>query len=144
MINVHPPLTNFPIVFLLSALAAECLSRWWKPTESRSFARCCFALAVVSTCLCYLSGYSALWFAQGSFNVPEAVIATHQTSAKILLFALVPTVILFLTGVDENSVKRTAYLAALWICVMLLVVTAHQGATLVFTHGAGVTIHTAE
>lgn len=135
---LHPILTNFPIALLITVLFLECFSRWYLREQLRQSALIILCLAILATFLTYLSGYLAVDMIGASFEVHKEVIEAHQLSAKILLFLLIPTAILALSGVKTNSPQRTCYLIMLWCCVVVLSRTAHQGGKLVFSEGIGV------
>ena len=141
MTLLHPPLTGFPFVLLSCAVVSElCFlilgTDFWKRN-----ARVFFYTACIAAPFTYLTGYIGSEYANQSFEVPDEVIASHQSAALIFVLALYTTLLLdALARVSSNRMldllKRAGLLTAFILCIW----TSYQGGQLVFSHGAAVSI----
>jgi len=139
-INLHPPLTAFPLALLVLVVALEIYSRcrgadWRKPIE---FVLVLMVIAVVAA---FFSGYQASDGADRTFLVPDEAISRHHTIGRFLLFLSVPCAALRFVATRARYNARgfdAAYGIVLVICLGLVVYAGYLGGELVFKHGAGV------
>ena len=146
MINFHPPLSSFPAVTLVLAVASELIAFFKRHNKLASnsyrvmaqrliFIGCCF------TCVTYLSGYFGEDQASQTFEVPTNIIATHQAWAKAILVSLIPLIIFtILRNMSAKLAVNVLYYFFLTLSLGLTIYTSYLGGTLVFKHGAGVEV----
>lgn len=139
-INLHPPLTAFPLALLVLVVALEIYSRyrredWRKPIEF------VLVLMVVAVVAAFFSGYQASDGADRTFLVPDEPISRHHTVGRFLLFLSLPCAALRFVATRARYNARgfdVAYGIVLAVCLGLVVYTGYLGGELVFKHGAGV------
>lgn len=133
--GLHPGLVHFPVALVIAAGLAEAVAMR-KRSESYAFAAR-FMLYVAVSCgvLAAAAGFAAA--AGQSFEGRQALNLDYH---RVLGIAL--PVLLFLTIGLAESARRTgekwqltAYRILLLLCVVIVVVTAYLGGTLVFGVG---------
>lgn len=139
-LNLHPPLTAFPLVLIVLVVVLELYARvrgkdWRGPIEFIVVAM------VVAVLAAFFSGYPASEGADQTFLVPDEAISRHHTVGRFLLFLSLPCAALRFVATRARYNKRVfeiAYGIVLAVCLGLVVYTGYLGGELVFKHGAGV------
>ena len=142
VLNLHPPLSAFPPALLVLAAGLEIARIFIKKDWIDPCISTCVALGAFFVACAFFTGYSASEHANGTFQVPDDVIALHHNAGRFLLFAVVPCVALRFAAVFATHGKlgfSVSYRVFLALCVTLVVYTGYLGGKLVFEHGAGVT-----
>jgi uncharacterized membrane protein len=140
MLNLHPPLTAFPIVLLclIAFLEVWAWARrldWQKPIEV------ILVLMVVAVGAAFFSGYQASDLADQTFAVPNEAIAWHHNCGRLLLFLSVPCAALRFVAARarfNRTAFGVAYALILVSSIGLALYVGYLGGQLVFKHGAGV------
>ena len=142
MLNLHPPVSAFPFALLVVAGLLELVRIFLRRDWVEHGITVCVAGAVCSAIAAFLTGYSAAERADGTFSIPDEVIAQHHNAGRLLLFAVIPCALLRGATIFATHGRigfSLAYRALLTVCIGLVVYTGYLGGKLVFEHGAGVT-----
>lgn len=150
----HPPLTAFPIVFLLSLAAVELVRGYLflrhrdtvsSQQELRRFLRWLAVLLLVSLAVssvaAFASGVADSFQTSRYFSIPQEEITAHYDLARLFLFLLffVTTLGLFRGLAPVNGrLVHVVYGVTLAVALVVMYLLAQQGGELVFTFGAGV------
>lgn len=148
--NVHPPLTGFPISISFLICVAEIGKHLCKKKEFNIVCNFLTLTALVIFPLTYYSGYVGAEYIDPSID--KKLIASHQALGKFFLFTCIPYCILrsalafekFLLGMVTDYVKELleTSLTCLSLAILALAIyTSYLGGELVFKHGAGVKIN---
>src|SRR5262249_12865133 len=90
LINPHPPLSAFPVAFIVVVFVLESLqilqSKEWLAVAIRVN----LWIAFIGVITAFYSGYYASHNAQATFTVPEEAIAFHHNIGRMLLFSVFP------------------------------------------------------
>ena len=136
--NIHPPLTAFPVALLVvSFLAALFEAYGYK--QLKIVARVNLLIGAIFLVGAFISGYQGSEFASGTFKVANETIDFHHTIGKLALLALVP-VLSLLFYYERSKILKVFYLFFFALEVGLVLYTGYLGGELVFRHGAGVTL----
>lgn len=139
-LNLHPPLTAFPLALIVLVVALEIYS-WFRGEDWRKPIEFVLVLTVVAVAAAFFSGYQASDGADQTFLVPDEPISRHHTAGRFLLFLIVPCAALRFVATRARFNARgftVAYGVVLAICLGLVIYTGYLGGELVFIHGAGV------
>ena len=144
-ILIHPPLSAFPVPFLIVALATELIRRivptLREDATSRVLVRVMIFTAAASVAAAFFSGYHASEHANKTFAVSDDVIALHHLYGRLLLFLMFPLVSIAALAPSAKHGKRVLeniLLILLLTVVAIAITTGYLGGRLVFVHGAGV------
>ncbi|MFM1848173.1 MAG: hypothetical protein RL417_1647 [Pseudomonadota bacterium] len=140
MPNLHPPLTAFPLVLLLSIACLEVIA-WRRKLDWNKPIEVLLVFMVVAVVAAFFSGYQASEIADRTFAVPNEPISWHHTIGRFLLFLSIPCAALRFVGARarfNQELFRYGYRLTLAGCIGLAIYTGYLGGELVFRHGAGV------
>ncbi len=139
---LHPALIHFPLVLLLVSFVLELLGFARHDVRFASTAKWALILGAVAILFAFVCGnFAEIWAARD--GVPQAPMELHELYATVTSWMFV-----FLTAGRlllrvESSRRWTAvYLSCMAIACVLLVITGHKGAMLVYHQGAGVQLGT--
>ncbi len=144
MFNPHPPLTGFPIVittlFIFVELYSLLKKKGLKPLSV--FLLSCLVIFSVST---FISGYFGFDYANTIKNVPENLVDSHQSFAKVHLILLV-LMIIFYSLKEFYHLRSKLFIGSYFLILIIFALNIYYvgflGGQLVFKHGAGVAIST--
>lgn len=147
---LHPALIHFPIVLILLGTAVAVAAVFWRKTHVPHLAATLLVLGAVGAWIAVATGKSDGGLLIGGSEAQEALLNAHQNWAeRTLNVSLVAAVVAIgaLGGRRWPRVARVlAVVAALAAGFASYAVfeTGHRGGALVFHHGAGVTLDTAQ
>ena len=138
--NLHPALSHSAPLLLGLALIAELIALKFDTPRWRSYSAQSLVFAAILSPLSYLTGYLASENTDRTFQVANEFIIQHQSSAKLLLFALFATICLRVAEhfAEHKLGFRIFYSLLLLVSTLLAVNTGYKGGSLVYQHGAGV------
>lgn len=140
---LHPALVHFPLVLLLVSFALEAIGYFGRRERYAWAAQITLICGAVGTLFAFVCGnFAEIWAARD--GVPQAPMELHELYATITswLFVGLAAVRLLLANRQDQRWK-SVYLAIMACACVLLVITGHKGAMLVYQHGAGVQARTA-
>lgn len=135
---LHPALVHFPLVLLLLSVALEALGFFQRDRRFTWTAQLLLALGTISMLFAFVAGnFAELWAARE--GVLQDPMEQHELLATLTSWSFV-----FLTAARlyyGNTASRrwlAGYLVLAVAACLLLGVTGHRGAMLVYERGAGV------
>ena len=135
---LHPALVHFPLVLLLVSVLLESIGFFAKDRRFTWAAQITLILGTTATLFAFVAGnFAEVWAARD--GIPQDPMEYHELLATITswTFVFLSAWRLFLGG-GANRRGMAVYLVAAGAACVLLGVTGHQGAMLVYNHGAGV------
>ena len=135
---LHPALVHFPLVLLLVSVLLEAIGFFGRDRRFTWAAQITLILGTTATLFAFVAGnFAEVWAARD--GIPQDPMEYHELLATITswTFVFLTAGRLFL-GVGANRKGMAVYLVAAAAACVLLGVTGHQGAMLVYNHGAGV------
>lgn len=135
---LHPALVHFPLVLLLVSVALEAIGYFRRDARLTWAAQGALLLGTVATLFAFVAGnFAEIWAARD--GIPQDAMENHELLATITswLFVFLAAGRLFL-GMGQNRRGMAVYLVCAFLGCMLLGLTGHRGAMLVYEHGAGV------
>lgn len=135
---LHPALIHFPLTLLLLSVSLELIGFVRRNARFTWAAQTTLLLGTAATLFAFVAGnFAEIWAARS--GLPQDPMEFHELLATITSwsFVFLTATRLFL-GAETNRRWMTGYLIAAILCCGLLVWTGHQGAMLVYEHGAGV------
>jgi uncharacterized membrane protein len=135
---LHPALVHFPLVLLLVSVLLEAIGFFGRDRRFTWAAQIILILGTTATLFAFVAGnFAEVWAARD--GIPQDPMEYHELLATITswTFVFLTAGRLFL-GVGANRRGMAVYLVAATAACILLGVTGHQGAMLVYNHGAGV------
>lgn len=140
---LHPALVHFPLVLLLVAFVLDTIGFVRRDERIAAAAKTTLILGAVATLFAFVCGnFAEIWAARD--GVPQEPMEQHELYATITswLFVFLAAVRMYL-GTDKRRRWMLLYLTFMAAACVLLVITGHKGAMLVYHHGAGVQLGTA-
>ncbi|HXZ19347.1 MAG TPA: DUF2231 domain-containing protein [Candidatus Acidoferrales bacterium] len=145
LLNYHPLFVHFPIALWSAALVFELAARTAKQDGLHRAACAVLALGALAAVPTVFTG----WSAQAA--VPESrdardVMEIHENLMIMasILSGVLAAVGLFVLPRKPTAMLRAAFLAGLFVLVVLLALGADRGALLVYHYGTGVDWSTAQ
>lgn len=141
MINLHPPLSAFPLALIITAGILELICFWKNSPTLRAAIRVNLLFAVLFVAATFFTGYRASELANQTFTIADDVIRAHHSVGRLLLFLIAPCAaleVLSTRATHNPKVFRILYLIFLAVCLGLVIYTGYLGGRLVFVEGAGV------
>ena len=135
---LHPALVHFPLVLLLISVGLEAVGFFGRNPRFTWAAQITLLVGTTATLFAFVAGnFAEVWAARD--GIPQDPMEYHELLATITswTFVFLTAGRLFL-GASRNRKWMGAYLAAAVCACGLLIATGHQGAMLVYNHGAGV------
>jgi uncharacterized membrane protein len=135
---LHPILIHFPIVLLLIAVLLEGIAFFHPDPRLRWAGKLLLLLGAVSTLFAFVCGnFAELWAARS--GISQEALEYHELLATITSWLFVGLTGWRLLMRDETGrVWRGVWLLVGVVGCILLIVTGHHGAGLVYEHGAAV------
>ena len=142
MFNPHPPLTGFPIVISTLFIFVEIYSLF-KKVSVKPLSVFLLASLVVFSVSAFISGYFGFDYANTIKDVPENLVDSHQSFAKIHLILLV-LIIIFYSLKEFYNLRSKLFIGSYFLIIIIFALNIYYvgflGGQLVFKHGAGVVI----
>ncbi len=139
-IYIHPIFASFPFVILTVVFLTELASYFADTSQWRVFACFLVCVATVMGLVSYYTGFYSAESAHATFKISEEIIGMHQSSAKLFILSMFPTVLFSILRAIKRSEPIHWIYTPLLICSLLLAgLASHRGGMLVFNEGAGVT-----
>jgi len=135
---LHPAFIHFPLVLLLVSVGLEAIGFFKRDDRFTWAAQMTLLLGTIATLFAFVAGnFAEIWAARD--GVSQDPMEYHELLATITswTFVFLTAGRLFL-GVATNRRLMAVYLTLAVGACILLGVTGHQGAALVYEHGAGV------
>jgi uncharacterized membrane protein len=135
---LHPALVHFPLALLLVSFTLEAIGFFRRDTRFAWAAQITLALGTVAMLFTFVAGnFAEIWAARA--GIPQEPMEQHELLATITswLFVFLAAGRLFL-GVNARRRWMAIYLAIALCGCVLLGLTGHRGAMLVYQRGAGV------
>ncbi len=135
---LHPALIHFPLVLLLAAFCLELVGFVRRDGRVAGAARLTLIVGAVATLFAFVCGnFAEIWAARD--GVPQEPMEQHELYATITswLFVFLAAARMYLRTANHRK-WMPVYLTFLAAACILLVVTGHKGAMLVYHQGAGV------
>ena len=127
----HPVVVHFPIALVIAAACAEVLSWWARGSLFRDAARYSLALGAVLAVITVLLGWAAGAFA--AYPGLSWVLSVHRWTGTGAGTLIVITAILSEVAYrKQRALLRRAYQAFLFLSTLLVGITGHFGASLVY------------
>jgi uncharacterized membrane protein len=137
---LHPALVHFPLVLLLVSFGLEAAGYLSRDRRCTWAAQVTLIIGAVATLFAFVCGnFAEIWAARD--GIPQAPMELHELYATItswLFVFLAAARLLLRTSASRKFMP--AYLACMAGACVLLVITGHKGAMLVYQHGAGVQV----
>ena len=138
-IQIHPIFASFPFVILCVVFMTELASYFADTTQWRIFSCYLVCIATIMSLVSYYTGFYSASSAEGTFKISEELISMHQSSAKLFLLSMFPTVLFsILRSVKQKEMIHWIYTPCLICSLLLAGLASHRGGVLVFKEGAGV------
>lgn len=135
---LHPALVHFPLVLLVVSVGLELVGFLRRSVRFTWAAQILLVPGTVAMLFAFVAGnFAEIWAARD--GIPQEPMEQHELLATITSWAFV-----FLTagrlflGVTARRRWMAVYLAAALLACILLGITGHRGAMLVYERGAGV------
>ena len=135
---LHPALVHFPLVLLLVSFVLEIVGFIRRDEKFAWAAKLTLVLGAVAALFAFVCGnFAEIWAARD--GVAQEPMEQHELYATITswLFVFLTAGRLFL-GPGRGRRWMGAYLVIMAVGCILLVITGHKGAMLVYQHAAGV------
>jgi uncharacterized membrane protein len=135
---LHPALVHFPLVLLLVSVGLEAIGFFRKEERFAWAAQVTLILGTVGMLFAFVCGnFAEIWAARD--GIPQEPMEQHELLATITswIFVFLTAGRLFL-GAKMTRRQMAGYLVVAVGACVLLGVTGHRGAMLVYQHGAGV------
>jgi uncharacterized membrane protein len=139
---LHPALVHFPLVLLLVSVALEAVGFFRRDARFTWAAQTTLILGTVATLFAFVCGnFAEIWAARD--GVPQDPMELHELYATITscLFVFLAAARLYMGSGAKRQWMAVYLVFALAGCI-LLGITGHKGAMLVYQHGAGVQLGT--
>lgn len=138
-IQIHPIFASFPFVILTLVFLTELASYFADTQQWRIYSCFLVCVATIMSLVSYYTGFYSASTAEGTFKISEELIAMHQSSAKLFLLSMFPTVLFsILRSVKQSELVHWIYTPCLICSLLLAALASHRGGVLVFKEGAGV------
>lgn len=126
----HPLVVHFPIALILAALLAEGLGMWWAGAFFPQAARFLLALGAVGAVVAAGLGWLAATGESYSGDLACTLFLHRWLGVSV---AFVSSTASILSRYQKcNGILLVAYRAALVLCALLVGITGHLGATLIY------------
>ncbi len=135
---LHPAFVHFPLVLLLISVGLEAIGFFKRDDRFTWAAQLTLLLGTIATLFAFVAGnFAEIWAARD--GVSQDPMEYHELLATITswTFVFLTAGRLFL-GIAANRRLMAGYLILAVAACILIGVTGHQGAALVYQHGAGV------
>lgn len=135
---LHPALVHFPLVLLLVSVLLELVGFARQDRRFAWAAQSLLLFGTTATLFAFVAGnFAEVWAARD--GIPQDPMEFHELLATITswTFVFLTAARLFL-GVGKKRGWMAAYLVTAILACGMLIYTGHQGAMLVYNHGAGV------
>ena len=135
---LHPALVHSPLVLLLVSVLMEAVGFVHCDRRFTWAAQILLLLGICSMLLAFVAGnFAELWAARQ--GVPQGPMENHELYATITSWLFVGLAVWrFAMGAVPKRKNLAAYLGLAFAACVLLIVTGHKGAMLVYQHGAAV------
>ena len=139
---LHPMLVHFPIALLSTSVFFDLLASRWRPDECRIASLYTLAAGVAGAALAVISGHLAEEAVEHS-GIPERVLELHEGLGFATFWVFAGLLGLRLAaGLGLIRERRSLSVAAGIAGVIVLLIASYFGGSLVYDHGAGMSLQT--